>query len=41
MSLNVLEFKYLRCVLDESGIDEAVCRKGPSGKRVAVAIKSG
>ena len=36
----VSEFKYLRCVLDESGTDEAECRwKGVSGRRVAGAIR--
>ena len=37
---NVLEFKYFGCVLDELGTDEAVCcRKGASGRRIAVAIR--
>ena len=36
------EFKYLRCVLDEAGTDEAECsRKVVSGKKVAGAIRSG
>ena len=31
----------MRCVLDESGTDEAVCyRKLASGRRVAVAVRS-
>ena len=35
------EIKYLGCVLDESGTDEAEClRKVVSGKRVAGAIRS-
>ena len=35
------EFKYLGCVLDESGTDEAVCcRKVASGKRIAGAMRS-
>ena len=33
---HVLEFKYLECVLDESGSDEGEC----SGRRVAGAINS-
>ena len=34
-------FKYLGCVLDESGTDEAECsRKVASRRRVIVAIKS-
>ena len=37
----VLEFKYLGCVLDESGIDEAEChRKVANGRRVAYATRS-
>ena len=35
------EFKYLGCVLDESGTDEAKCsRKVTSGRKVAGAIRS-
>ena len=35
------EFKYLGCVLDESGTDEAEChRKVVSERRAAAAIKS-
>ena len=38
---HVSEFKYLRCVLDESGTDKAQCRiKVTSERRVADAIKS-
>ena len=38
---HVSEFKYLRCVLDESGADEAECsRKVASGRRVVGAIRS-
>ena len=38
---NVFEFKYLGCVLDESGIDGAECsKKVVSGRRVADAIRS-
>ena len=38
---HVLEFKYLRCVLEESGTDEAECRKKlGSGRGVAGAIRS-
>ena len=38
---HVLEFKYLGCVLDESGIDETECsRKVASVRRVAGAIRS-
>ena len=38
---HVLEFKYLGCVLDETGTDEAECsRKGANGKKVAGAIRS-
>ena len=42
MSLeHVSKFKYLGCVLDESGTDEAEChRKVASRRRVAVAIRS-
>ena len=37
----VSEFKYLGCVLNESGTDEAECsRKVASGRRVAGAIRS-
>ena len=37
----VSEFKYLGCALDESGTDEAVCRrKMVSGRRVAGVIRS-
>ena len=36
---HVLEFKYLACVLDESGTDKAECsRKVVSRRRVAGAI---
>ena len=36
-----MEFKYLVCVLDESGTDGAECsKKMGSGKRVAGAIRS-
>ena len=36
-----LRIRYLRCVLDESGTDEAVCsRKVASVRRVAGAIRS-
>ena len=39
---HISEFKYLGCVLDESGTDEAECsRKVASGKKVAGAIRSG
>ena len=39
---HVSEFKYLGCVLDESGTDGAECsRKVASGRRVAVAIRFG
>ena len=35
------KFKYLRCVLDESGTGEAECsRKLASGRRVSHAIRS-
>ena len=38
----VSEFKYLGCVLDESGTDEAECsKKVASGRRAAGAIRSG
>ena len=38
---HVSEFKYLRCVLDESGTDGAECsRKMTSGRRVAASIRS-
>ena len=38
---HVSEFKYLVCVLDKSGIDEAErSRKVASGMRVAGAIRS-
>ena len=38
---HVLEFKYLGSVLDESGTEEAGCRrKVVSGRRVAGAIRS-
>ena len=38
---NVSEFKYLGCVLDESGTDGAECsKKVASGRRVAGAIRS-
>ena len=38
---DVSEFKYLDCVMDESGTDGAECsRKLVSGKRVACAVKS-
>ena len=37
---HVSEFKYFRCVLNESGTDEAECsRKVGSGRRVAGAIR--
>ena len=37
----VSEFKYLGCVLDESGSDEEECsRKVASGRRVAGTIRS-
>ena len=36
-----LKFKYLVCVLDESGIDEAECsRRVASGRRVTGAVRS-
>ena len=38
---HVSKFKYLECVLNESGSDDAECsRKAASGRRVAGAIKS-
>ena len=38
---HVSEFKYLGCVLDDSGADEAECsRKVASGRKVAGAIRS-
>ena len=38
---HVFEFKYLGCVLDESGTDKAeYSRKVPNGKKVAAAIRS-
>ena len=38
---HVSEFKYLECVLDESGIDGAECsRKVESGRKVVGAIRS-
>ena len=38
---HVSEFKYLGCVLDESGTDGAECsRKMASGRRIADAIRS-
>ena len=38
---HVSEFKYLGCVLDESGTDGAECnRKVVSGRKVADAIRS-
>ena len=38
---HVSEFKYLGCVLDESGTDEAEnSKKVASGRRVAGAIRS-
>ena len=38
---HVSEFKYLRCVLEESDNNEAECsRKVVSGRRVAGAIRS-
>ena len=38
---HISEFKYLGCVLDESGTDEAECsRKVMSGRMVACAIRS-
>ena len=37
---HVSEFKYLGCVLNESGIDEAECsKKVVSGRRVAGAVR--
>ena len=39
---HVCEFKYLRCVLDESVTDEAECgKKVTTDRRVAAAIGSG
>ena len=39
--IDVSKFKYLGCVLDESGTDEVECRrKVASGRRVAGAIRS-
>ena len=36
-----MEFKYLGCVLDESGTDEVEChRKVESERRIAGAIRS-
>ena len=36
---NASEFKYLGCVLEELGSDEAYCnRKGASGRRIASAM---
>ena len=38
---NVLEFKYLECVLDDSCTDEeGFCRKVGNGRRVAVLVRS-
>ena len=38
---HVSEYKYLRCVLDESDTDEAECsRNVASGRRVSGAIRS-
>ena len=38
---NVLEFKYLGCVLEEAGTDGSECsRKVASGRRAAGAIRS-
>ena len=38
---HILEFKYLGCVLDDSGTDEAECsRKVVNGRRVEGAIKT-
>ena len=38
---HVSEFKYLQCLLDESGTDGGECsRKVASGRRVAGATKS-
>ena len=38
---HISEFKYLGCVLDESGTDKAECsRKVESGRRVVSAIGS-
>ena len=39
---HVLEFKYLRCALNESGTDESEChRKGGMGKRLQVVLGTG
>ena len=36
---HVLKFKYLGCVLDESGTDEAECRrKVESGRRMELLL---
>ena len=38
---HVSKFKYLGCVLDESGTDEAECsRKGASGRKIVGSIRS-
>ena len=38
---DVSEFKYLECVLEESGTDGAECNRNmASGRRVAGAIRS-
>ena len=38
---HVSEFKYLGCVLDESGTEEAEChRKVANGRRIAGTIRS-
>ena len=38
---HISEFKYLRCVLDQSGTDEAECsRKFVSGRKVEGTIRS-
>ena len=38
---HISEFKYLGCILDEAGTDEAECsREFASGRRVAGAIRS-
>ena len=38
---HVSEFKYLGCVLDESGTEGAEChRKAANGRRIAVTIRS-
>ena len=37
--LEHVKFKYLGCVLDESGVDEAECsRKAASGRRYQVLV---